>query len=290
MIILNKYLRKDILLAFLAISISACSTSNHENIDFDEDSISNLTNNELMAIYGSAVRHDYRNKTDSVSENRSLLKIEEEVESRDLIKDNSFSDIEKGLVYLYMPVHQAFASIDGLDVEENADFENFVVSIYRGNPRNRKWGLQNMFWDTVFFPKGLAKLADRSSSKNRETILVCKNKLGGGEQVIGYRVWGTYTFEKFRIRSRSVQKIITNPEPGHFDVNSPESMKYLKAGRTPPGEPRKMSTSAAGGSRAMLLKVSKGTGFAGSRLRNYFDETTASGGYASMLKYLENVC
>lgn len=71
--------------------------------------VKKLTDIELMSAYGDLAREAYR-EGETQAKIESFLRLEEEAEYRGLIDNKSLGEINRGILYVGMPMAQAFAS------------------------------------------------------------------------------------------------------------------------------------------------------------------------------------
>ena len=181
----------------------------------------NLSDRDLMRIYGAVLRANYSRGTQTGMESPEFKALEKEAESRGLITLKNFEDIQRGIVHLEMPLTQAFASLEDLQLRESFRFESFNLEVYRAS--------------TVEYRNGSYIF------RRRATMLVCNGK------IVGYQVYGVPLFGNFKRKQ-------TNFAPGFFKKGSIAGRRYLRAGRRPPKEPD-WKTDAAGGYLWMIFDV-----------------------------------
>lgn len=94
--------------------------------------IDQIPDEELMVKYGSGLRSAFKTDDYELVSSPVFLKIETELEDRGLITRQSASEIERGIVYVGMPLTQALASVSGLKEVDTLVLNGHVIRSFRG--------------------------------------------------------------------------------------------------------------------------------------------------------------
>ncbi|MGE0500065.1 MAG: hypothetical protein AB7I79_00260 [Rhizobiaceae bacterium] len=98
----------------------------------------------LMTWYGATLRQAYRSGETAALDADAFLAAEEELDRRGLITTENLSEIERGIVYVGMPLAQALASIDGLEEVDTLVLKGHLIRSFRG-PTSVKLGSRERF-------------------------------------------------------------------------------------------------------------------------------------------------
>ena len=99
---------------------------------FTSDQMNEEPDERLMVLYGESLRASYRLGDASIVTNPDFLRLEEELASRNLVTRDNISEIERGIVYVGMPLSQALASIDGLTEVDALVLNRHVIRSFQG--------------------------------------------------------------------------------------------------------------------------------------------------------------
>lgn len=205
---------KVILVIVLFASQVACAiitvSDSNKRITFNDSDIENLFESDLMSIYGATIRSIYRGDDSDFISDAAFNAVETEVERRNLVTLKSMEEIEQGLVYLYMPTPQLFASLDNLRERESTEYIGYRLQVLIGNTVSSSRG-------NFIFPDYVPTVA-----------FLCNDKL------IGINTYGTTTFETYFSGEASNSYIRTNFHPGYFSEKSAEYLKWRSKGRPIP--------------------------------------------------------
>jgi hypothetical protein len=223
------------------------------------------TDRDLMKIYGAIIRANYRNGTTLGEDTPAFLSLEQELQKRRLITGKTVREIQQGIVYLKMSIVQLFATLDNLQRVEVVRFDKFTLKLFRGAVKPyRPW---------------------RDERSYRELALVCNDRL------IGLVVDGRTTLDTHSGTEYTQRRVRTNFPPGFFKPSSPEMLKWIRSGRSPPKQ-SKHEPFAAGGHHGVFLSRIFGTEKprAYVTLRADIEQAIANRRYPSLVSYLERSC
>ena len=95
----------------------------------------------LMIEYGSMLRRAYKTGDQSLISNARFIEIETDLEARELIDRQTFAQIQKGIVFVGMPLEQALASLEGLVEVDVLVIDGIEIRSFRGATTGRTGAL-----------------------------------------------------------------------------------------------------------------------------------------------------
>lgn len=117
--------------SLLLVLFSACSTVPTQPSLFDNGADSRqLTDQDLMATYGSYVRTSYSTANASLLSESRFIQIQEETEERGLVSRSNYEYIQRGIVHWGMSVPELYASMDQVRLIQETAFRGELVSLY----------------------------------------------------------------------------------------------------------------------------------------------------------------
>lgn len=112
-------------LVFLSVFLLFCSS-------VSAVSQAEQSNEALMIQYGEALRYAYRTDDRNFTSSERFLDIEAELEARGLIDKQIVSQIERGIVYVGMPLTLALASMESLREVDTMILERSLIRSFQG--------------------------------------------------------------------------------------------------------------------------------------------------------------
>lgn len=94
--------------------------------------VSQVPDEALMIFYGAQLRYAFRTGDYNHVTQGEFLVVEAELEKRKLITRSRVSQIERGIVFVGMPLVQALASVDRLQEVDTLILEGSVIRSFRG--------------------------------------------------------------------------------------------------------------------------------------------------------------